>query len=323
MSEQKDLLEMLSNLMIDMCDEKEDSKQCVRKENDEQEVSKVHDMKVDKKGNYSFLVTWKGFRTRDWVKDEDANCETLIKEYLDEYEPEFRTIYCLCRVSSKQQAGNNHVSLEAQKRLVRKTAKKKYGNTVRIKTIYVTSTAYRRIPSQIKELVDITDENDSIFIYRVDRLTRNIILFLSVLEQMNSKGVEIYSCSEKLTYGNDKLDFIQAVLNAHKEAETIGKRVKLSIDERKKRGDDVIGGQIPFGYRIKRGRNERIKLVKNPVEQKVIKEIIEKVNYNNDKISRMELYRRIANHMNSVHLLKRGKEWKASSVKYLYEKFMF
>jgi len=60
---------------------------------------------------YNFQLLFKD-GSSEWVADEDTNCEQLISEFL--HGNNINTTYLICRVSTKEQSGDTHVSLEAQ-----------------------------------------------------------------------------------------------------------------------------------------------------------------------------------------------------------------
>jgi DNA invertase Pin-like site-specific DNA recombinase len=286
----------------DSSDEEEDVED--KEEAPEVEVSRVSNHRI-RRGVWEFKVHWKGMRSSDWVKDSDCFCERLIAEYL--LTLGINTVYCVCRVSSKNQVGHNHVSLDAQAALLMNVAREQFGRQMRIKVIEINASAYRGIPREIQTLADICVDGDAVMIYRVDRLSRNIIKFLQLLEDMNDEGVRLYAADEQLWYDEQRLQFIQSILDAQKEAEVIGKRVKLAIEHRRKRGDEVING-APYGYMRKtEKKTKRVLLRKNPHEQAVIRRI--KDNCRSTSV--------MAGILNREGIKKRGKVWTSGMVKYI------
>ena len=89
----------------------------------------------------------------------------------------------------------------------------------------------------------------------VDRLSRNIIAYLSWLEDLDQRGVKIVAHSEGLTYADNKLSFIQGVVDAQKEAALLGERVKKSYERKRERGDERVGG-LPYGKKYQAVFNE-------------------------------------------------------------------
>jgi DNA invertase Pin-like site-specific DNA recombinase len=251
-------------------------------------------------GKYYFLLKFEGFKEPEWISDDNCNCEYQIREYLNETEEKLRTVYCISRVSSQQQTGPNHISLEAQKNRLERVALTY--KDARIKYLNISASAYKNIPRAFLDLGYAVKKGDIILIYRVDRLSRNIVEFLSFLEDLNTRGVLMYSQDENIWYHEDKLDFIQKIVDSNREAVTIGKRVKLSVEERRRRGDECLG-RPPFGYRFVRGPNNQILKAENLPEQKILFEV--KQSFFDKRMKK----RQIAEELNRKHLFKRGKKW--------------
>lgn len=262
---------------------------------------------------FSFLVKFRGFRDPEWVSDDDCNCEGLIREYMIENVPETKTFYGISRVSSKSQIGPTHVSLMAQEVKIRESIDqfKNAFQMTRIKMYNITSSAYKGVPTQLKQVAEHSQNGDIVVIYRVDRLSRNIVRFLGLLEDMNDKGVSIYSQSENLWYHNQKLDFLQHILNANRESQNISKRVKLSVGYRKRRGDYI--GSAPYGFKLSRNPNtQSVAKIWDPEEQQVIRMIKENVG---NLSARM-----LADKLNEKKLYKRGKAWNPAMIRYIRKK---
>lgn len=246
--------------------------------------------------------------TSEWVSDSDCNCEALIQEYLSTTGTNIRTIYVICRVSSKKQAGPTHVSLKDQKVMIEKAAGslKPDGHFNRIKTYHITSSAYKGVPKVLQDIGEVSRKGDMVMVYRVDRLSRNIVKYLSVLEEMHEKGVYIYAVEDQLWYHHRKLDFLQLVLDANKESALISRRVKRSVAYRRNRGDYV--GGVPYGWKLERDIDGIVKKVQNAEEQKVIKIIRKGGRF---------CYAKTADKLNERGLRKRGKVWTSAMVKYV------
>jgi len=275
------------------------------------EVTKVLDSSIVN-GKYSFLLKFKGYSTPEWLNEDDCNCEELISEYL--HSKGVNTIHLFCRVSSKTQSGPNHVSLQAQEEALRQCASTldKGSLTYRVKVHYIVGSAYKEIPKGLLVIGDAVKRNDVIMIHRVDRLSRNITKFLTFLEDLNKKGVYIYSLQEKLWYDKDNTEFLQAVVNATREADAISSRVKSNVAFRKNRGDASLGS-VPYGYKLtKSAEDSSAPLVKveNDSEQNAINYVMS--NYNGWN------HAKVANQLNNMGCKKRGRSWSALMVRNLY-----
>lgn len=283
-------------------------------EKSQYEVSHIGSHRTVNK-SLEFLVHFKGYYDEPcWIPDSDCNCENAIKVYFQHNNLPIRTIYCICRVSTKKQAGFNHVSLESQEYRLIQTATQTYGNSVRIKLIKITASAYTQINKELLNIGEAAQNGDAILVYRVDRLSRNIVKILSFLEDLNDRGVGIFSQDENIWYGKNKLEFINRIVDANKESEILGKRVRLSLEYRRQRGDQVFGN-TPFGYSKKHLENENNRVVKvqDQNEQTILTRIRKMKGKGQSVVE-------ITEFLNSQGISKRGKKWTVSMVKYVLMK---
>jgi len=269
------------------------------------EVSTVHAHRV-LDGELQFQVGWKGTKETDWVNDKDCDCDLAISKYLKG--KNIRTAFLFCRVSTPDQATTTNVSLEAQESELR-AAVSAQGYFERIKVFSISKSAYLNIPKVLSHIGNVCLKGDGIFVWRVDRLSRNIVKYLSWMEDLNERGVCIYSQQENITYSNNKLAFLQAVLDAQKEASILGERVKMSYRLKRQRGDERVGG-LPYGKKYNRilkpdGSTLKKTVVDNLEEMAIIDRI-----HNSD----YRFAREIADDLNSEGLKKRGKKWTRMSV---------
>lgn len=237
------------------------------------EVSAILAHKVDDDDEFVFKLKFKGYEGSEWVKDSNTNCEDLIVKYLHGLEIPIPICYCVCRVSTTDQSRPGHVSLGAQASLLKRKAIANYGYTTRIKVIEISASAYKGIPSKLYEVAQWANSDDSVFIYRVDRLSRNIIKYLAFIEEMNDHGVDIYAVDEDLWYRTKRIEFIQAILDGQKESAAISKRVRLSIQARRERGDEHFGS-CKYGKHLVRefgNPDDRLVIRDNESEMAIIK----------------------------------------------------
>jgi len=174
----------------------------------------------------------------------------------------------------------------------------------RVKIIKISKSAYKNVPSELIDISDNVNYGDMLAVYRIDRLSRNIIKFLNELENIHNKGTDIYSVSDEMFYKDDKLEFIQRIVNAQKESQMISKRVKTSNKFKRKVLKHRIGS-LPYGKKY--GKNSltgKQEIVNNLDEIKTIKFIHKQKGYNND----------IANLLNYDGNKKRGRFWSAAMV---------
>jgi len=312
---QDQISELLVQLL--MTDEHVEKKEKIEPEpaDLEMEVSRVSAHRITETGVWQFKVHFKGYRDNgEWVNDADCHCEKTIREYLNTLAKPVKTIYCVCRVSSKNQTGPKHVSLDAQEHRLLQTARTRFGAAnpaTRIKTFKISASAYRGIPNVLQNIGEAAASGDAILTYRVDRLSRNIVKFLSFLEELNERGVQILAQDENIWYHEKKLEFIQGILDANKEAFVIGKRVKLSLERRRARGDEVFGS-VPYGFSIKRGQDNRLVRVRNVVEQNVIRRI-------ERELALKRTTKQIAEDLNAAGIRKRNRRWTSAMVTYTFD----
>ena len=126
--------------------------------------------------------------------------------------------------------------------------------------------------------------------------------------------MNIIAHQEKLSYRENKLDFIQAIVNAQKEAEILGSRIKNSYDHRRERGDEAVG-RLPWGkkyHRILNGdgtQTVRKVVIDDPQEIMITRRI---------KSSRAASGS-LADKLNMEGEFKRGRRWSAIMIKRIKE----
>jgi DNA invertase Pin-like site-specific DNA recombinase len=260
-----------------------------------QEVKSVLSHRV-REGVWFFELAFANGETR-WVADTDCQCEWLISNYLAE--KDINTAYIFCRVSTKEQASSTSISLDAQEAEIRPLVTK----YPRVKVYKISCSAYKKMPAALSEIGECATTGDGIFVWRIDRLSRNIVEYLAWMEDLNEHGVELYSVEDGLYYSSNKTEFIQAVLDAQKEADLIGSRVKLINKRKKQRGDEAVGS-LPFGKKYERILDEQghtVRKIVVPNEEEVaLQEFIKNSPLAPD---------RLAEYLNSQECWKRGRKW--------------
>ncbi len=254
----------------------------------------------EKDDGCEFQLKWKGGGC-SWVADEDCTCEFLINKYL--HSIGIRTYYLVCRVSTKEQTGDTHTSLEAQEAEIRNyIAMNDMDYTTRVKVVKISASAYKSIPRELEIIAEACSMDDSIYIYRADRLSRNIVKYLEWLEYFEGVGVKVVAVSEGLTYRDNKLEFIKAVVSAQEESELIGKRVKLSYKHRRERGDTHVGA-LPYGKKYKVIRHNG----------KIVRKCVTEHHYETEIISFIKNSRTdcktLMHDLNAKNIKKRGRVW--------------
>ena len=231
------------------------------------------------------------------VPDDECNCEWLISNYLEALG--ITTVYVFCRVSTKDQASSTSLSLEAQEQEILPLVQ----GYNRVKIFKISCSAYRNMPSALVDIGDCARKGDGVFVWRVDRLSRNIFKCLEWLEELGRKEVTIYAVDDGLDYSSNKTDFIQAVLNAQKEADILGARVRLANRRKIQRGDEAIGS-LPFGKKY-----ERVLDHKGNTIRKVVVDHVEELGLQAYvRTSKLES-NALATQLNNQGRLKRGRKW--------------
>ena len=278
------------------------------------EVRKVVGHRI-RNGVFQFRVIWKN-NTKSgnngtWVNDNDCNCEELISEYLEKNK--IHTAFLFCRVSTKEQAGSEHFSLQAQEAEMRSMINT--GKYLRIKVFTISQSAYRSLPPVLRTIARVANSGDIVVVWRVDRLSRNIEHTMEIINTLNAKNVDLYSHNEKLMYKENRIAFLQAILDAQKEAFALGQRIKSAFRQKRERGDHI--GSIPYGMEHEKaldvnGKITNVYLVKNDEESEIIARII---------AMRTSKPSEIAEILNGEGKLKRNKVWKASMVSRILKQY--
>jgi DNA invertase Pin-like site-specific DNA recombinase len=258
-------------------------------------------------GAYQFQILFKGYTKPDWVDDQDCQ---VISEYLKT--KNINTAYLICRVSTPSQATSTSMSLEAQEYELENIVASK-GNFTRIRTYKITQSAYKNMPKILNALKDVVLENDGIFVWKVDRLSRNIEAFTLWLSSLNQKNVLIYSHQEKISYKENKIQFLQAVLDGQKESNAAGERQNLANRRKIERGDEKIG-RLPFG--------KKYKPIWNQDSTRVVKKIVINVSEEQNILKMIRTSKKPAKEL-ALELkqagIKKGKskkEWNVNMIRY-------
>ena len=273
----------------------------------EAEVKSVIGHRVLQGGRWEFNINF-GRGNTEWVPDDECSCEEKITAYLNAKAPEVKTIHIVCRVSTKSQTSCTSTSLEGQEAEIKDGISGGSENT-RLRVHKISNSAYKGIPKTMRNIGRSVRRGDEIIVWRVDRLSRNIVLFMQWLEDLRKRGIEIKSQVEKLSYSKQRLEFIQKIVDAQKEAEALGQRIKLSYKQKRERGDDRIGG-LPYGYKYHRLMNrQRTQVIRKAViphrnEQSLLARIFA------SKDSASEL----AEKLNSGGIFKRGRKWNRAMI---------
>lgn len=91
-----------------------------------------------------------------------------------------------------------------------------------------------------------------VIVYRLDRISRSVLDFASVIDMFQKYGVDFVSTMEKFDTGTPigKAMLMIVMIFAQLERETIQQRVIDAYSSRSKRGF-YMGGKVPYGFRLK------------------------------------------------------------------------
>jgi len=142
-----------------------------------------------------------------------------------------------------------------------------------------------------------------LLIYSISRLGRSMVETISLLNELNDKGINVISLKENLDLSTPSGKMISSILSvlAEYELENLRSRVRDTLRTKKRNG--IKYTKSVFGYNIKNG-----KMVVNEREQKIIRKIFKL--YENGCG-----YTEISNYLNrNGHRIKNGNEFSRSYV---------
>src|SRR5512141_2884605 len=107
---------------------------------------------------------------------------------------------------------------------------------------------------------------DIVVVYKVDRLTRSLADFATIVEVLDKKGASFVSVTQQFntTSSMGRLTLNVLLSFAQFEREVTGERIRDKIAASKKKGL-WMGGFVPIGY----GANERTLVINEPEAAKV------------------------------------------------------
>lgn len=147
-------------------------------------------------------------------------------------------IYGYCRVSSKGQLDNN--SFEQQETEILN----KYENAIVIKEQFTGTTTDR---PKFNELIELLQENDILVVSKLDRLARNTVEGIEIVEKLFEKGVSVHVLNVGLLENTTMGRFFLTTLLAVAEME------RNMIVERTQNGKAIAKTKLGF----KEGRPQK------------------------------------------------------------------
>lgn len=189
---------------------------------------------------------------------------------------EQRKAIAYTRVSTDEKAVRT-LSLEAQHIEVTTYADRSGLTIVKILTDEDESASTLNRPAMSELLTHIDSGGiDAVIISKLDRLTRRIKDFMSLLQRLRKakradggKGVDLISSAESLDTGSDTGQIVINVVDSVSQwdREVIGERTSAVLQERKAQGRTT--GNPPFGYAVGEGGV----LIENEREQTILKRV--------------------------------------------------
>lgn len=158
-----------------------------------------------------------------------------------------------------------------------------------------------------KEIWDKIKLGDHIIVLKLDRISRSMNDFVFLMDYFKKKGI-YFKCIDpdidtSSSFGVFMLHLLGSIAQLER-ALTID-RVKATI--KKRQDENLCVGSVPFGWR----KDENKKLIEEPNEQKIIKEIKQ---MSSDGLNN----KKIADKLNSLNVL--NKKWFTQTIKRILER---
>ena len=193
----------------------------------------------------------------------------MLSKSTQEEHKGYAVIYA--RVSTKHQLKDNKHSLEAQESAAsRYIDYKEYKLIDTFRDAAVSGTAEHKpnLERAIKALEDCPDDKIKVLVfYKIDRLSRSVLLFSNLVDRCNRSGITLYSTSDSLDFSSPTGRLMVNILASFAEFERDQTCAKIShtmhemIHVKRK-----WIGKLPFGYDLDK---PTCKLVRNDDYRKV------------------------------------------------------
>lgn len=118
----------------------------------------------------------------------------------------------------------------------------------------------------LQAALDKVGKGDALVVYSLSRLSRSTRDALTISEELQRKGGDLVSLSEKIdtTSASGKMVFRLLAVLAEFERDQISDRTRFALQHKRASGEKT-GGDVPFGYRARAGR-----LIRDAEEQKAV-----------------------------------------------------
>lgn len=172
----------------------------------------------------------------------------------------------------------------------------------------------------IKKLItDIkNDLVDTVIVYRIDRISRNIVDFANLLNLFDEHNVKFISATEQFDTSSPmgKAMIYIIMIFAQLERETIAKRIQDNYRFRSSSGKYFMGGNIPFGYKVEKsmvdGKKASVLIIDDETSG-ILKDIF-------NKFIEEESVMRVAKYLNEKGVItQKGSTWSSAAAKRILE----
>lgn len=209
------------------------------------------------------------------------------------------------RVSSKQQSGDNHVSLDAQ---IQSMLFPNNGEVIIVKEIASGRITFngtgaamtRKIYQRKLEFLANHLLDSEIFVYSIDRFSRNTVFGIDLLERMTKNNTKFTSVTEGVSFTTDTNKNIirNALSSAELQSDTISSKVRMAINHNRLNNIVRIA---PYGF----NKDGSV----NPAENAIITEL--NGLYHHDTMT----YDDMVDMLKARNLYKRGRTWSPNIVR--------
>ena len=119
--------------------------------------------------------------------------------------------------------------------------------------------------------LDLVGKGDALVVYSLSRLSRSTRDTLTIADALAKKDADLVSLSEKIdtTTAAGKMVFRMLAVLSEFERDQVADRTRFALAHKKANGEKT-GGDVPFGYRVRKG-----KLYLHAGEQKTVRLILD------------------------------------------------
>jgi len=222
-----------------------------------------------------------------------------------------------CRVSTDEQA-NEGFSLESQLERLRSFCIAREWNVIAEYVDGGYSGRNIRRP-EYKKMLDEIEKWDAIVVIKMDRIHRNRLNFIEMMNDLQNYNKQFISMTESLDTSTAMGRFVMGIIQdiAQLESEQIGERVFAGqLQKAKKEESGFMGHRVPFGYRWNSNNKSFVEV---PEELEIIKRIFQMYI---DRFSMRQISKILKNeNKDKIHLIPEKKLSNTSIRYYLHNCF--